>query len=125
MSAVGDDRILKNVVARLSFFVFCEKVVGGKKKKFFGAEAVTALLEDAVSKNAESTCKPAEVDFLRAWRYLIPKSKLATADSLLKDIDAADTTARSIGGKKSGRSGIARDTKKQDAAVAEAMSLFS
>lgn len=53
------------------------------------------------------------------------RQHLATADSLLKDIDAADSSTWSLGAKKGGRNGAARDTKKQDAAIAETTSLFS
>lgn len=84
--------------------------------------AVAFLLDAVISKNANSKCSPSEVDFLRAWRYLIPKNKLAAADALVKDVDSSASSTTKLA-KKAGRA-APRDTK-QDAAVAEAMTLFS
>lgn len=120
LSAIHGDKILNSVVNRLSYFISCEKTLtGNKKKRVFGAEVAQLMLDNVVTKNSSATSKPCEVALPHPQEQVVDRRQPLEGHRRRRHEQPVPR------GQEGGRSGASNDTRKQDAAVAEAMSLFS
>lgn len=115
------DDVWSGICERLPYFVSVRRSAGssGNATDLVGKVAVEALLAAALAKHGDSGCTPEDIVSLRVWMYLLDEQDCKRAEVLIKEVESSTTVLKEK--KKSGR----RATASKDAAVAEAMALFS
>jgi hypothetical protein len=112
------DEGLQRIISRFGFFCFHEQAGGsGVAKRTFGTEALRHIVADA-KKLADVGCKLNDIMALKIWVHLIPGDLQEEAGALVKHVE---DTVVSMQMSKSSKPKKAT----KDAAVAEAMALFS